>query len=399
MKALFDKFRRKDAEDAGPVFHPGFGEAPPEKKPARGLDIRALVMPLLVTSLATLLIAAALIYVQFARVAEGQAEAVGQAEADRMADRLAGRLQGYTDVIAAAGTAPAVVAAMAAGDQAALDERAARLHELFPEVLRIRFLTLGDDRLDETSTPPLSYACLELARLAEAGEVPPVEAHLHGTAGQHVDMLRPVIGPQGAVGSLLVSLGMAGLQDWLRPLRPAAGGYVELHQGDEGKSLLLAAAGEANRQQAVAYAAPVAGSAWSLRYWPPAPAVPLDATQQTVFLTIFGVALLVLLVAFALYSAAIKRIVHADLVAVAKQAVEMWSGQHQHNFQARLAESLEVLAALEERLQMMQPRAVQPDAAKAEAMRRSAGLVVDELPGPLHGALQPHDKPAGDDGP
>lgn len=396
MKALFDKFRRRDDDDVSPPF----GEPQARKKPARGLDIRALVMPLLVTSLATLLVVAALIYVQFTHVVQVQSEAVGQAEADRMAGRLAGRLQGYTDVIAAAGRAPAVVAAMAAGDQAVLEQQAARLHELFPAVLRIRFLALGDDRLDETATPPLSYACLELARLAEAGQVPPVEAHLHGTAGQHMDLLHAVVGPQGVVGSLMVSLDMAGLQEWLRPLLPAAGGYVELRQGGEGKSLLLAAVGDANRRQAAAgYAAAVAGSGWSLQYWSPAPAATLDAAQQSVFLTIFGVALLVLLVAFALYSAAIKRIVHADLVAVAKQAVEMWSGHHQHNFEARLAESLEVLAALEQRLQMMQPKAIQPDAAKAEAMRRSAGLVVDELPGPLHGALQPHDKPAGDDGP
>lgn len=379
MKSFFSKFR-KDTDEDGLA-----GDAGPEqKKPSRGLNVRVLVIPLLLTSLATLAVVAVLTYFQFALQGQERRDALTHARADRMADYLAGRLQGYTDVIAATGRAPVVVAAMAAGDQAALDEQVSRLRELFPSVLRIRFIALGDDRLDETAVPPLSYACLELARIAEGGQVPPVEAHLYGTKVQHIDMLRPVAGAQGMVGSLLVTLDVAVLRDWLRPLLPADGGYVELRQGNDGKHLMLAAMGDAGLQGTPAtYSVPVAGTAWTLNYWAPGSAPALTTTQQVAFLAVFGAGLAVLIVAFVLFTTLVGRVVRGDLVAVVKQAVEMWSGRRQHNFDVKLAESLEVLTALEQHLATQQPKAVHPNAAKAAEMRqqeKDKGIIVDEPP-------------------
>lgn len=377
MKSLFDRLRKDTAEEASPS--PGVTQA--QKKPARGLNMRVLVTPLLLTSLAVLSVVGALIYLQFILVGQEHREALTHAQAGRMADALAGRLQGYTDIIAATGRAPAVVAAMEAGDQAALDDQVSRLHALFPSVLRIRFIALGDDSLDESATPPLSYACLELARMAEAGQVPPIEAHLYGTKVQHVDLLRPVVGPRGMAGSLLVTLDVAVLRDWLRPALPAADGYVELRQVAAGKHLMLAAVGDANLQGTPAtHSVPVAGTAWSLVYWAPGRAPAVGTAQQVAFLTVFGVALLVLIVAFVVFTALTGRIVRGDLVAVAKQAVEMWSGRRQHNFDVRLAESLDVLTALEQHLGAMQPKTVQPNAAMAAAMKDAMGIIVDEPP-------------------
>lgn len=378
MKSLFDKFRKNTDEEVAPVL----GAAQEHKKPTRGLNVRVLVMPLLVTGMAVMIVVAALTYFQFALVGQERRDALTQGRADRIADHLAGRLQGYTDVIAATGRAPVVVAAMAAGDQAALDEQVHRLRELFPSVLRIRFIAVGDERLDETAVPPLSYACLELARMAEAGQLPPVEAHLYGTKVQHIDMLRPVVGPQGVVGSLMVTLDVAVLREWLRPLVPTDGGYVELRQSVDGKHLLLGAAGDANLQGAPAtYSVRVAGSAWNLIYWAPESMPAVSAVQQTAFLSVFGIGLAVLLVAFILFTAVAGRIVRGDLVAVVKQAVEMWSGRRQHNFDVRLAESLDVLTALEQHLGTLQPKQVQPDAAKAAAMQqKDNGIIVDEPP-------------------
>ena len=117
MKSLFDKFRKNTDEEVAPVL----GAAQEHKKPTRGLNVRVLVMPLLVTGMAVMIVVAALTYFQFALVGQERRDALTQGRADRIADHLAGRLQGYTDVIAATGRAPVVVAAMAAGDQAALD--------------------------------------------------------------------------------------------------------------------------------------------------------------------------------------------------------------------------------------------------------------------------------------
>ncbi|GAB4296771.1 MAG: hypothetical protein Kow0096_14420 [Thiohalomonadaceae bacterium] len=380
MKSLFSKFRK----DSGEEVTLAATAVPGQEKHSRGLNVRVLVTPLLLTCLATLIVVAALVYLQFSLVGQDRRDAITRAEADRLAGLLAGRLQGYTDVIAATGRAPAIVAAMTDGDQATLDEHVARLHALFPSVLRIRFIARGDDRVDETTVPPLSYACLELARTAEAGQEPPVEAHLYGTKVQHVDLLRPVAGDSGVVGSLLVTLDVTVLRDWLRPLLGGGGGYVELRQGTGDKHLMLAAVGDAGLQVTPAtYAAPVAGTAWSLVYWAPGSVATVSTAEQVGLLTVFGVALAVLVVAFVLFTTLAGRIVRGDLVAVVKQAVEMWSGRRQHNFDVKLAESLEVLTALEQHLATQQPKAVHPDAAKAAEMRqqeKDKGIIVEEPP-------------------
>lgn len=379
MKSLFDKFRKKP--EAEPAAFTG-APAPEQQKPARGLNIRVLVMPLLITGVAVLVATAAVTYFQFALQGQERRDAQIHGRADRIADHLAGRLRGYTDVIAASGRSPALAAAMTANDPIALEEHAARLRELFPSLLRVRFIAHGDERLDENAVPPLSYACLELARAAEGGQEPPIEAHLYGTKVQHIDMLRAVTGPQGIVGSLLVTLDVAVLREWLLPLLPADGGYVELRQGGNGKHLMLAAVGDAGLQGTPAtYSVPLDGTAWSLIYWAPATLPAVSMAQQTAFLTVFGVALVVMLVAFVLFTTVAGRIVRGDLVAVVKQAVEMWSGRRQHNFDVRLAESLEVLTALEQHLATTQPpKQVHPDAAKAAAMQQDNGIIVDEPP-------------------
>lgn len=376
MKSLFSKFRKDSHEEAALAA----AAAPGQKKSSRGLNIRVLVMPLLLTSLVTVVVLAVLVYLQFALVGLERRDAITHAEADRMAGVLAGRLRGYTDVIAAAGHTPAIVAALTAGDQTALEEHANRLRTLFPSVLRIRFITHGDDRLDETAVPPLSYACLELARIAEAGQEPPVEAHLYGSKAQHVDLLRPVVGDKDVVGSLLVTLDVTVLREWLRPLLSGEGGYVELRQGAGDTHLMLAAVGDAGLQVTPAtYAAPIAGTAWSLVYWAPDSVAAVTTAEQVALLTVFGVALTVLVIAFVLFTTLASRLVRGDLVAVVNQAVEMWSGRRQHNFDVKLAESLEVLTALEQHLVTQQPRAVHPDTAKAQEMQQQ-GIIVDEPP-------------------
>jgi hypothetical protein len=113
VTSLFDKFRKKP--EAEPAAFPG-APPPEQKKSTRGLNIRVLVMPLLITGVAVLVAAAAITYFQFALQGHERRDAQIHGRADRIADHLAGRLRGYTDVIAAAGRSPAVVAAMTAND-------------------------------------------------------------------------------------------------------------------------------------------------------------------------------------------------------------------------------------------------------------------------------------------
>ncbi len=373
MKSLLKRFRKQPEPTAD--YSVLSGTKPEAPKTGGGLTIRLMVLPLFSVTLAIVLLAAIASYIQFDLQARSEVARRDQAVATGAASRLAGRLQGYTDVMAAIGKAPALAAALSAGNNALLEQETARIRGLFPDVVRVRFLSRGEAQVDESTTPALSYACLELARIAESGKTPPVEVHLFGSKDQHIDLLRPVVGDGGVVGTLLVSLDVGVLNGWLKSLLPKEGGYLQLRQGDDEQALTLAAAGDASLQGGgEAFRVPVAGTAFFVAY-AAMPAAAVGIAQQGTFFAVTAVALLLVLVAFGLFSFFAARIVRNDLVAVVKQGVEIWSGQRHHNFDVRLADAREVLAALEGRVQ---PRNVQGDPAKAAAMQQASGVVVKE---------------------
>jgi len=369
--------RKKSEEQAG--FNPNQA-AGAEKKAGPGLTVRRIIMPAMIVSVLVVLFAAGATYLQFTMLGQQRHDALSKGQSERMAAMLAGRLEGYADVMFATASQPAVQQALGMGDRATLEQHAGQLRRVLPDVLRVKFLRVGEDQIDESTTPSLGYACLDLARVAEGGQVPPIETHLFGSKDQHIDLLQASINERNVVlGSLLVSLDVAVLKAWVQGAMPADGGYAELRQGGGGKYLMLAAAGDAGLQNAPgAQVARVAGSSWELAYWAPATMSSLSAAQQGMFFAIFGAAIVVIFITFASLMALTSRIVKNDLVNAVKQALDMWGGQRAHTFEVKLAESLEVLSALEQRIHELQPKpTVKPDAAKAAAMQKAHESGID----------------------
>jgi len=380
VKSLLDKLRKKK-DVAADYSEPAQAS---EKKAPAGLSVQRLILFGLAAVLIVVAVLATANYLQMLVVAKGQQEAAATNQAARAADQLAARVQGYTDILTAAAHMPAVISAMESGDRAALAQQSAALGHIFPGATRVRFIAKGESQVDDSTTPILSYACLDLARRAETATTPPpVEVHLLGTKDQHLGMVRAVTGTQGVVGSLLVSFDVDMLKLWLRPLLASNGGYIELRQGSDDNYLLLAATGDAAlKAQQTPYTVPVAGSSWQIAYWPSAAATSFSTGQLVAFFGSYGIAIAALVVVFVGLATIVSRIVRNDLITVVKQAIDIWSGKRQHSYDVRLAESIEILVALEQRVQSAQPQTppqIHPDPVKAAAMQQS-GIVVDEVP-------------------
>lgn len=344
LKELLNKLRAGKTDDAAEQGPPAASHA------AGGLRLALLVAPLFFVSAAVMVVVAVITYLQFLASGRSQQEAVFTAQAAQMAAHLAGRVQGYGDVLAAAAQQPALVTAVQAGDRDAVTAQLSALHAAFPGVVRVRLIAAGETQTDETTTPGLGYACLELARQAEQGGLPPMEVHLPGSKDQHVDLLRPVRGADGVLGSLLLSFDVALLKTWLAAALPP-GGYAELRQGGAADAVRLTVAGDASLLgDGDGTGARVSGTSWQVVYWSPEGAPSVSGAQQAMFLTVFGLAVAVLVLVFGVFAAAWTRLVRNDMVAVVKQAAAILSGRRQHNYEVKLAESREVLVALEQRM-------------------------------------------------
>lgn len=142
---------------------------------------------------------------------------------------------------------------------------------LFPNSVRVRLLPPGLQEVNMQTSPPLSYAALDMLRQAETKEAPPpVEVHLFGSPQQHVNMVRRILDPSGRriVGHIMVSFAVPGIQEVLAG--PSVYGYVEVQQGGgQGGPLVLASRGEqALKEGSPAAQATIPGTRWTLAYWP-----------------------------------------------------------------------------------------------------------------------------------
>lgn len=270
----------------------------------------------------------------------------GESMAARLGAQLATRLQVYGEFADGIVAQPRLAEALAANEQAVLEEYRALIRMLLPGVLRVRFFPLGGAALDEQDSPAFGYACLDLVHSGESSSASlPLEAHVIGTEHQHLDLLRTLSTDQGVVGTVLISLDAALPGTWLKALaQPQA--YLELRQGG---SLAVASQGQAGLKTQTGFQAPVAGSRWRLHYWPTAPVAPLLGKEQEMLLLIGAVLAGVLLVML-LMTALLRRRLNKDLVAMVKRVVDELQGKGSAQ-QPRLRELRRVLASFERRRQ------------------------------------------------
>jgi len=294
------------------------------------------------------------------------------AQGERLAAELSGRVRSLTEVVEKAAAEQGLRDAMAAGDAAALASRADAMASAIPGALRVRFLPLNTTTPDESATPRLGYAALDLARQAEQGLRPPVEVHWYGAPDQHVAVVRAIAAPQQPVAGVLVAnIELKQLHAWMQAAVPA-GGYAELRQGTGESYVVLSSQGEVALQGTPATAnLKVPGTTWDLFYWLPAQNGALSMQAQIMFVAPFAVAIALLLLIFLMLGATATRLVRSDLVMLGNHVVDLMSRKRDHGYTVRLREFRKAVQTLDETVQPLM---------RTEAPQAKAGNLMPEDP-------------------
>lgn len=317
-----------------------------KKVKERGLTLFKLNLPPIVFVVLVVLVCGYISYLQYASLEQEAEQVQHVAGAEKVAAQLGGRLIALGDAVAMQAKADeGLLAALVSDDEAAIREYEAGLAMHFPEAMRIRVIRPGDTQPDSSITPPISYACLDLARQAEGGKArPPIEEHLHGSEGAHLDLVRPITEGNMVVASLMVSYKPTKVKEWLKELS-LNGAYVELKQGWEGPSL----GSLGNRTFKVGepmHRAMVPASSWEVSYWAESAGM---ANAKTIgFLLTFAIAAGIVAVVMFFYGLFTAAIIKRELNGMAEFVVESRRGKRFHSYPVKMAE-------MERALHMMEP--------------------------------------------
>ena len=319
-----------------------------------GMSLLKSNLVAMAVAIGVLLFSGSIAYMQFTSLLTSSHQKKYISEAENLATHLAGRLHALGDMVEQfAVPDAALIKAIQNRDTPALRAREKEIQRIFPDANRVRFVLPGEDQVDDSVTPPLSYACLELARLAEQGEAtPPFEVHLFKREIEHLDMLRPVMYEDKLIASLIITQDVEILKMWVDDLQPE-GGYVELKQGVEDEVISLFGTGDSSlRDSEEPYSVPIENSYWLLNYWPPSN-IGTNEARHAGFIITFAVATGVLVVFFLSYGVFLSGMVRSDLKRMINYIIDYGMGKRFHSYPVRLAEVKKVLQEKENDLAVM----------------------------------------------
>lgn len=245
--------------------------------------------------------------------AESAAQALGQ-----LADYLGRTLDGLA-------REPRLTNVLASGDATAIQAEQARLAAVIPGALLVRLLPDANLTPDESQTPAMSFADLEMVRLAYQASP---QAALHGanTPHAHIALARKLAAGGGAI---LASLSPNLLQQALAG--KSAAGALELRQD----TLPLAYQGDSElKSTEPAGELPVSGSPWKIVYWSSESAA--WGLAWLILPLLLAGAALAALAGFALRR--LERAFAADVEAQVKLVSDLMSGKTLGNYPLTIAD-------------------------------------------------------------
>jgi phosphomannomutase/phosphoglucomutase len=295
---------------------------------------------------------------------------------ERTGRLLAARLgQGFESEAASLrqlSTQPALIEALQARDEQALRTLTGLYGAAVPAASRLLAVPEGLTEPNLTAEPPIGYALLDLMRRAEREQqAPPVEVHLPGQPAAHINLLQPVLGPQGAVvGHLIATYPMQYLQNLIGGLEGAG---LALQQA--GTTVLqLGSTGGADEQRL-----PVPNTRWQLVYAP----APVDAAVFNPWLVPAAVLAALVLIAIAAL-VLLRRRIKQDAGTLVDVLRDLNEHQLRQSYPVRLTEFKPAAVAafdearkLEERLPVLPREGVPPPVESAATL---AGLELSETP-------------------
>lgn len=319
-----------------------------------GVSLQRTNLMAMLVAVGVLLLCGFIAYLQYISLLSNSRTEKYQEQANTLAAHLGGRLQALGDMVSNfAIPDDTLVKAIQTHDLPVLRAREMAIMHDFPGANRVRFVLPGDDKVDNTVTPPLSYACLELAQLAEQGhKTPPFEVHLFGGKIEHLDMVRPVMYKGKPIASLIVTQDVSHLKNWLEELQKN-GSYVELQQGVEDDVVRLFGKGDHSPQtDDKLYIASVTNSNWLLGYRPPSGIGETEA-RHVGFIITFAIGTGILIVFFLSYGAFVSSMLRSDLRRMVNFIIDFSLGKRIHSYPVRLAEVKKVLQEKENDLSVL----------------------------------------------
>jgi phosphomannomutase/phosphoglucomutase len=371
----------------------GKQSAPAHKLGAKGgLSIGRIVLFAFLTGAATLLLMALFLFVSFRSDVSELQGGQAQVAADSLSAYMEGLFEQHTATMELRAKDPLVAQVLADGDKDLIRAMETQLAYLFPEAVRVRLLKPGMADVDTSTTPNLSYACLDLLRESELKEAPPLaEVHMFNTPQQHIDLVRRVLGPTGRhiVGNLMVSFPVQVLQQALDKVK-VTDGYAEVRQvTDDGKYLVLAAQGVAGfqdlpPQREVA----VPGTRWRLAYWAGDAGTAAADGAVWRYIAVVALAIVLLGAAMLVLLRTLAAALRTDMVALINLMKDLGEGRARNAYPARLADvrgTLELMTRMAREMSASRKVSATPDrgtapASSAPAPAKGGGLEVQEAP-------------------
>ena len=275
---------------------------PAKSKSTRRADtsLRKLFMSLVMFALPLLAIPPLVVNWQ----AEKQIKSASAGQASLSAQMYAGNVQHWVERQIATAELVAkdveIARLLQNGNAAAWRTKSLALGYLFPDSIRVRLLPPGLAEEDMNASPPITFAAVDMIRVAEtSADQPPMEVHAAGTPQQHINLVRRILDPSGRriAGHVMVSFPAQGLQDMLK--KSNVPGVAELQQSG---TLVLASQGNADMKSGAPQGkSAITGSRWNISYWVPKTGISGQSMLMSGLLAAAIAALLLLPIAMMLY--------------------------------------------------------------------------------------------------
>ncbi|MDX1692165.1 MAG: phosphomannomutase/phosphoglucomutase [Ketobacteraceae bacterium] len=270
------------------------GRAPTNGQPKSKGSLLKTVLPGI---LGSTLVAAAAIAVLYTLVLqesgrESQA-AFAQAKAGDYIHSFTQQALTLQKVLAATADSDSIRTPLAARDNEAIELAERMLEQQLPDVSNVEIYLRGKARKDNDSSPPVSFAQLDLISRAEKRESPHPEVHPHGNS-RYLTLAAPVMDGGRVLGSVFATFDLNLLTGQLANVENDWG-FLELTQkfSNNDELVFYSSGSQSAKSQPAAIAEGAVGH-WQARFYP-STAANIPARKATLFLTIGGGAVLLVL--------------------------------------------------------------------------------------------------------
>ena len=217
----------------------------------------------------------------------------------------------------------------------------------FPGVLRLRLLGPEQNILDLKHIPHFSYACINMIRDTQSGkDGNAAELHMSKTPSAHIAMVQAVTRDKRDIGYLALSLGVDSFNKIL--LDNPAQGVIELRQYTEDNKFVLIATTAKTRAENKTkpiVLVPVAGTHWSIAYWPDEAIRSLPPIRMPVIILLV-LAMVVMFSGLVLSYFLLRKTLQHDIKILTYLANDIRLGRLQQSYPVKLKESIKIAESL-----------------------------------------------------